>query len=477
LSTDNYRRAIGVTTISQLFNYGAPLITFPLMVRYFDISLYGAWIEASTLTSLVYIFGLHGLGNAVGELLVRDSESRDSVFTNALYLFLGIGSALAVLMALLAPWLNSITVHTEVGENLIRVASLLVPISGVHLLSSQIFRLRQQPLTGAISDIGLVMVRIGAALFGYFSRDIVTFAQVFVTSQGAYIFLEMLFAFRGVMLRKPSPAISTGLIRSGINLSVVSQANWVVMFGDRLLLSFFRTSVDVAIYSAAYQLTLIVSGLGWPYLYALLPVLGEKWRAQDIEGVRAALRNNLRWMIIVLLPATWGLALTGNVLISIVATPEFAVSGFMVGLIAFGIALDSLGTNFQYLYYAQGRTHLLPRIFILMALFNIAANLVAIPLYGYVGAGVITLLTFLFSAVLLVKWAEMPLIDVIDFGALWRCLALMIPMTGWVVWQIGPELHHLLIAIGGAVVIYGAGLVILRVITIDQIRSIRLLRK
>jgi O-antigen/teichoic acid export membrane protein len=466
------RRAESVIALSQLFNYSLPLLTFPLLVKSLDVELYGIWVEAGTLVGLLSIFVSSGLGNAMTALVLSQyKDDPDAVYSNALYLFVGICGSLALLCLAAAPVLNALTIRIPLGIEVIRTVSFLVLIASLNALANQVFRARRMNIAVATFDILLGLGKLGAVIFATIHHDLALFAQVYVGLQGCITLVQMAFAFRGIRLKVISRPILAHVLRIGANLGLVSQTNWLVMFGDRLLLSLLSTSIAVAIYSASYQLTLILSAFSVPFLYTLLPTLGQFWQQGDIASAQAVIRRTTRILFVILVPAVIGLGLTGDALLGILATEDFVRGGLLVAIIATGIAVDSLGTALQYLFYVQNRTQVLREIFIRASVFNIILNLICIPLFSYYGAGLTTLLTYILIAVMLSRRIAMPLTTLFDFSVLRRCLVASAVMGLWVLATIQPSIPRLLIAVLGGAVIYGLGLVALRIVTVAQLRD------
>ncbi len=464
-----FKRTALIVTVSQLVTFGLPLITFPLLVKTLDITSYGMWVEANTLIGLAIVFAAYGLNNAVGTLIVSQPGQSDAIYSNALYVFLGVCGGIAALIAITAPLLNAITIRQPIGIIIIQILAITVLTNSVNQLCAQVYRLRGQPLRGAIFDIALALSRLVAVLFLMLRRDLTQFAIAFSLLQAVVTVPQLVIAYRGIQLRRLLGPVVRDLIKHGANLAIVSQASWVVMFGDRLMLSILSTSNAVAIYSASYQFTMILIALGAPYSYSLLPELGTHWQAGNIDRFQAAIRRSTRATSIILIPAIVGLTLIGDSLLRLLATKDFAQGGLLIGFIALGVGLDTIGVNLQYIFYAQGRSQLLRRIYIRAAIFNLTANLVAIPVGSYYGAGITTLLTFIFIVFSLWRQTQMPLSTLFDLDALKRCIVAAAVMGIWVSLIIDPSIPRLLLAIAGGAVIYGIGLIVLRIFSISEL--------
>ena len=467
------KRTTLLITIALLFNNGIPLITFPILTKTFDIHSYGIWIEAGTLISLAVLFTHQGISNALGMFIAKSpDQDHDAIYANALYTFLMISGAAIVALFLAAPGLNGLTMGDPSGTHILQLLSFQILFYGLNSLLFQIYRMNNQAFKATFLDVTMSVARLMAVISTLFFRDLIIFAVIFVALQGIVTLVQFGLSYRYIRLGKPSIAIIRELMSTGFNLSIVSQANWFVMYGDRLLLSILTSSSTVAIYAASYQVTLIVNALGYPYLYQLLPILGDRWKSQDYDGSKQAIKNTTKLIWMLLIPCIVGLTLVGNALLSFLATSAFAQGGLLIGMIAVGVTLDVLGTTLQYIFYVQDKPGVLRNIYLKAAVLNLVANLIAIPLFSYNGAGLTTMLTFAFIFYSLWRKTEMPFAALFDVSAMWRCASASGIMAIWVMVTINASLAGLVIAITGGALIYGAAIVTLKVITFDELVAI-----
>ncbi len=466
------KRTIFIISISQIISYVIPLITFPILVKSFDLTTYGIWIEASTISSLAISFGVAGLANALGVMIVNKAADSERVYVNALYIFMTTGIALAIVIWLGAPFFNNLTIRQPLGITILQILSTIPFINTLQTLCIQIFRLRQKPLTGATLEIAMVIARLCAALVAAITHDLTLFALVYVLLQTITALPFIVIAFQKTQFTRPSWPIIKETSTHSLHLSLASQALWLIQYGDRLMLSILSVSTSVAIYSASYQLCMILIALGWPYLYALLPILGQKWNAGDISGLQDSVKKSSRSMALLLIPAVIGLTATSSTLLRVLATESFVQGTLLVAMISVSIGIDTIGGSLQYIFYAQSRPQVLRNIYLRAAIFNITANLIAIPLFSYNGAGLTTLLTFIYTVYALWRKTEMPFTALFDVGAMLRCFFAGAIMAVWVIATVGSNIPGLAIAIGGGAIIYGIGIIMLKVISLDELLAI-----
>ncbi|MBL8163905.1 MAG: oligosaccharide flippase family protein [Anaerolineae bacterium] len=467
------KRIILIVALNQITSYAAPLITFPLLIRAFDIASYGLWIEVNTIINLLVIVGFSGVAQSLNIAVGRFGDDSEKVYINSLYIIGVISVIVFAITFFMAPLINQVFTRQPIGDTIIRIASMMLLTNGLLQLSPHVSRLRQRTTASVIVEIMVSVMRIVAAVFALLTHDLALFATSHVILQTAVVIPLAIVAFQGLHFSLPSLPIIRSLVSDGLNLSVVNQANWLVMYGDRLLLSLLSISSAVAIYSASYQLTLILAALALPVLYVLLPAVTNRWKNGDITGTQQQVRESSRVMQIMVIPGVVGLTLLSDYLLEILGSKEFATGFLLVGMIACGIAVDFIGNNsLQYIFYAQGRSGVLRKTYMQAAALNLLANLAAIPLLGYHGAGIVTVMTFLFIFYRLWSQTQMPFTALFDTNVTWRCLAASAIMAAWVLLTASLNVFNLILAIVGGAVIYCASAVLFKAISPVEVKAV-----
>jgi O-antigen/teichoic acid export membrane protein len=470
-SDQNTGRTVIIVMITQVITLGLPIITFPLLISTFDVTSYGIWVEAGTISSLFVAFSAYSMFGALGATIAQKNLDADQVYANTLYLFLAAGGLLTVVMALGAPVINRFTAQSAMGERIIQLLSVNVLTGSLNLLARQVYRLRLQALRGNVFDVVLGLGRLVAVILAIGHRDLERFAITFTLIQIVLASMQTVVAYWHIPLYRPSLTIMRKLIMDTANFIAINQTEWVIQYGDRLMLSIISTSAAVAIYAASYQLTVILSALAGPFLYVLLPALSQQWEAAGESAGQYVVRRYTRFMLIITIPAVLGLGLTGNSLLRLISD-EFAQGDVLILMIAIGIGLNAIGISLQYVYQVRGQIQTLRNIFLVTAVFNVLANLVAIPLFDYYGAGVTTLLTFALTFYLLWRYLEMPFRALFDMSAIWRCVLACVPMGLWVWWLVDATVIGLGVAVVGGIILYGMSIVVLKVLSFSEIKEL-----
>jgi O-antigen/teichoic acid export membrane protein len=112
-------------------------------------------------------------------------------------------------------------------------------------------------------------------------------------------------------------------------------------------------------------------------------------------------------------PIAVGATLVAQPLIIWLYTDKFAPSGLVLAILIWALPVLNLSSLCGSIATATDKEKTAAKVYTMVAVLNITSNLIAIPLWGYIGAAVSTVLTEVVSLILLyrVLHPEFPLVD------------------------------------------------------------------
>jgi len=245
---------------------------------------------------------------------------------------------------------------------------------------------------------------------------------------------------------------------------------------DGLLLLPLAGAVAGGTYAAAYKVSEGAGIVSSTFTLALFPRLSRSSdpsaAANPGEVLADAYRLPLRLLVQVGFPLAAGIALLAEPVVTVVAGREYLPeSAIALSILICYLPLSYANGLTQYVLIAAGRQRLLTGAFMAALVFNVAANLLLIPRFGYVGAAWVTVASELvllvpFSraaakvapGVSLLREARIPLLATL----------LMAPVVWWL-----RDAIHPLAAIAAGLLIYPTALWSLGGIDAQQIRLLR----
>ncbi len=164
---------------------------------------------------------------------------------------------------------------------------------------------------------------------------------------------------------------------------------------DTILISFIRDESEVGVYGVAMRMLEQLTILPLYFMNSVLPVLTKALKEKS-EKYKQIIRYSFDFLAAMAVPIVVGGALLAYPIIFIVSTPEFLSrisEGFYGSDIAFQILVFALlfqffNILFAFILIAVNKQSRLLYINAVGVIFNIITNLIFIPIYGFMGAAV-----------------------------------------------------------------------------------------
>ena len=179
-------------------------------------------------------------------------------------------------------------------------------------------------------------------------------------------------------------------------LSFGNMAYWGLRISDRFIIEFFRSGIEVGLYSAVYNISdktinLVVA----LFLLSMGPMVANTWEKLGREGTEQMLAKLTRLFLIICLPITVGLSLLALPFVTLLTGEAYHEGYRIVGYVAFSTFIWGLSRIACWGLILNNKTRLFAINQILAAILNIGLNLLLVPRYGYVVAGITTLIGYL----------------------------------------------------------------------------------
>jgi O-antigen/teichoic acid export membrane protein len=164
------------------------------------------------------------------------------------------------------------------------------------------------------------------------------------------------------------------------------------MYIDVIMLSKMRSTAEVGIYSAATSIVIALIFIPLMYGNSIYPVL-SRFYITSKESLRLVYEKSFKYMLIIGLPAAAGIYILSDKIILLLYGKAYIESAIALSILSGYLFLKFLNpvSGFTLMAINKQRSRLFSQG--LSALINIILNLIFIPIYGFVGAAIATLLT------------------------------------------------------------------------------------
>lgn len=268
---------------------------------------------------------------------------------------------------------------------------------------------------------------------------------------------------------KPSLSLRTWwtLLQSSWPLGALLVLNVLYFRIDIIIVSIFRSSSEVGLYGVAYRI--VESGLFFPAMFGglLLPYISRAWQQNKKEHTRHLIEQGLTVLLLGALFVIVVLRLYARPLIIFIAGVEYAAAASLLEVLSFALASMFLGNLFGFILVAIHRQAVLLKLYALLALVSVLANLVLIPHWGAIAAAWTTVVIEILATTVAagVVWHDIRYKISVSVGVRLVLLAL-VTIT---VLLILPRTWHIITHLLVAAVVFGGSAVVVGLVRRDTI--------
>ncbi|MDA0243016.1 MAG: oligosaccharide flippase family protein [Chloroflexi bacterium] len=450
----------------NLFNRGIDFLFAAFYLRLLGPGDSGAYATAIAMAGLFEILANFGLNAYLIREVSQAKERASSYLLNTTILRLGTGVVGSVPI-LLYVWLTSYGAETNAAVLYLMVGMVISGIASG--FTGLFYAYEEAEVPAAITTLttimkvvlGMVILLLGWGFVGLAANSI----AVNIITLG----IIMGTAVRRYPLRGPWvvdwPLQRRMLVHSYplmIN-HLLATVYWQI---DVLILREINGETVVGWYNSAYKYVNALNVIPSFFTFALFPIIARQVHS-NVADARRTFRMSAKVLTLVSLPLAAVVTFLAPVLIQLLGGEAFMPhGGIALAVIIWSIPFGWLNSVTNYVLISLGQERLQTRAFVLGVSFNVVGNLLLLPRYSYVGAGLTTiaseiLLLLVFNYYLVQK---MPAVGWLQL--LWKQVVVAVGMVG-VMWLVAGWL-----GVGAAVVVglvfYPLGLWLLRVFGAEE---------
>jgi O-antigen/teichoic acid export membrane protein len=284
-------------------------------------------------------------------------------------------------------------------------------------------------------------------------------------------FVSVLLILRDIGFALPKFKNMRMYLRFGLPLVLSSFSSWIVNSSDRYLIGLILGTVAVGYYSPAYALGSAIGLLSAPFGTMLMPVLSKHYDAKRFDDVRVIMKYSLKYYLAIAIPSFFAVSILSKQLLLVLSTQEIAINGYLVTpFVAAAMLLTGAYEVFLQVIALKLKTALAGSIWVISAAVNFGLNLILIPYLGIIGAALTTLLAFacafVFTTAYSLKNFAFDVSGTFILKSICASLAMSALLFAWS--PVG--LLNILLSIGISAVIYLSILLVLRGLTVSEIK-------
>ncbi|TMT86906.1 flippase [Haloterrigena sp. H1] len=382
----------------QVFYSASQLIERIIVARLLTTEAYGEISVGLAILTFVTTIGLLGVKGGIPRFMSRyddEANERGAWLTGVLIS----GTATVVLTIVLLSGTGTISALLFERGDSTRLVALFVAcipftvglelaVAGIRGRENTLYRTYARDL---LYPTGRLLFLVGFLLAGF---GIHAAAMAYLV--GAIVSC----ALACVLLNRLVPLIGSAqlhvreLLFFSVPLVFATVLSNMLTHTDTLMLGYFRSSHEVGLYSAAYPLAsgmlLVLSSFGFMYL-----PLASRLDAEDERSeVGSIYELTTKWVFIVTFPLFLTFVVFSGDVLGIVFGERYAEAGNALSILAIGFFTSAMFGRNRETLSALGFTTAIMGANGVAFIINAGLNLILIPRYGYMGAAVTSMLSF-----------------------------------------------------------------------------------
>jgi O-antigen/teichoic acid export membrane protein len=382
------------------------LLLLPLYTRYLTPADYGAVETLVALAAILATVLRLGIASAFFRFYFdsADAAHRLRVVRTSFWFTMAMATIGLVVGVILAEPISEWLFDTGDHTTLVRAAFVLLWAQMNYEQMTSLFRVEERAVAFTVATLVNLAVTVAATVLFVVVFDWGATGVIAGNFTGTLLVYAALLVYRheqlGLTLDRP---LLRQMNRFGLPLVPSMLALWLLNFGDRFFILKLADASEVGVYSigariaSAMVLLLAAFRAGW---------LAFAYSIEDDDRARRAYSFVLTYLLFVAAWAALALSLLSPWLVDWLTTPAFFDASEVVPLLAFGaVALGGFNvvsivlgrrkrTQFNWIATGSG------------AAVSVVLNLVLIPHYGIIGAGIANLSAFTVMFLVITWWSQ-----------------------------------------------------------------------
>jgi len=390
--------------ISSLF--GAQIITSlltPILLIYIARTLggeiFGKYSFILSLTAIFLIISEFGIKSVAIRDVARDTSSVSRYLRNIIGLKL-LFSMVSVIILVLFVALLDMPPDTTIASYIFAGGLFFQSMSYAFRWVFHALQIMEFEALQRVAERLLILVFSMLVLWRGFG--LIALSLVFLITQIVIFILSLFFVARKITI--PSIKVDLSFFRYLVKTAVffaLCEVLWMIYFRiDIVMLAKIRGETEVGWYNAAYVIVNFITLISMLLMQAMFPVLSSLYE-KGRDKLKETAESLFRYLIIIALAIAPILFVLSNKIINIIYGAGYSNSINALKVLIFVILFLFPGNLFAHILASSNRHKQLALANFIGVVINIVLNYILIPKYGYIGAGIATIITEVILCLLL----------------------------------------------------------------------------
>lgn len=379
-------------SLGEISSKIASFVTLVLLARNFSLETYGQWSWALGFTAIFAALADFGFSTLAVRELARSKEKTAKYLDNIITMKIILGFLTLGLMMIIMQFISK----DPVVVKLVLFLGIYTILNTFGTFFQSVFRANEKMHYETIVRVLQSLSILGLALFFILTNgSILTISYAYITGAICGILFSLIFVWR--YFSKFFVGISINTCKEILKLAwpfTLSAVTVIIYYHiDIIFLGIFKSDVDVGYYSAAYNIVVVLTMSMGLLVMSLFPMLANFYKT-NIERFRTVVLDSFKFVYLLTFPLIILIFFNSQLIIKIIYGEKFVnYSDIVLQILIWSVLVLYIYAVFAIGLSASDKQKIYLRGTIIGAIFNTCTNLIAIPLYGYHGAAITTVLT------------------------------------------------------------------------------------
>ena len=384
-----------VLYIAQIITYVLGFFITVYTIRYLSVDSYGILSTALALTGIYVVFSDLGLSTLTVREVARDKSLTKKYVgnTTVMKLFL---SLFTFLLTIVTAYVVGYSETTVIVIYILTISFIFNAFSSIFYSIFQSYQKMEYQSVATI--LNSVVMLLGILIVINQGLNVIAFALVYLIANAVnFIYVLITYAWKFYL---PNIEVDLGFwkptIREALPLSITSIFAIIVFRVDTVILSIIKGVEAVGFYNAAYRLMEALIFFPQVYTIAIFPVFSTLYVSSK-KPLKTAYLKSFKYLTILSLPIAVGTTLLAQPIILLLFKTAYIPSILALQIVVWVLPFIFVNYIQGSLLTAMNRQITVLKITAASLALCVVLNLVLIPIYSFLGAAFVTVITEVFS--------------------------------------------------------------------------------
>ncbi len=459
--------------VGKIGNYVLTFFNTVLITRHLGPEIYGEYTLVLSILAMLVVLWNFGLGALLTRDVSREPEKAGHYVNGVMTIVTFIALVTTIILQVVMKQ-QGYDNHIITSVIIFALASYFTSITGIYEAVFSAFR--RMEFNSALSLARPVFLFAALLIAVRMAPDV---KIIFLCQFSASFLIFMMALFFVRKFTKPFFLLDFGfllsLMKRGFTFLLISVVHIVLYRIDHLMLSSMKNNEALGYYGSATTLIdLVLTFFPVLIVSSAYPVLADLYR-NDRQEMLKIFHVLYKYLLIIGIPASLGIFLLGDEIITVVYGVEFLQAGLLLSILGCIISFSFLSLLMAWTLTAMDRQKTVLLLNFVLMIINIITNIYAIKKFGAIGAASTTcfcsVCSFIYFSVILIR-EEMFFIRFNEFFKVMCCSSLMVILILYLKENsfITNNLIKLVIIIALSILIYGGSALLCRLIKKKEVQ-------